>query len=85
MLHLEIKAVIYSFRICSNIMMFLESGIFYSDMYLYQLNTEYSLTVIVFWFSVFKVVDEKEGEIYCRNDTSVEMSLYVIESIVCVC
>ena len=69
----------------SNIMMFLESGIFYSDMYLYQLNTEYSLTVIVFWFSVFKVVDEKEGEIYCRNDTSVEMSLYVIESIVCVC
>ena len=65
--------------------MFLESGIFYSDMYLYQLNTEYSLTVIVFWFSVFKVVDEKEGEIYCRNDTSVEMSLYVIESIVCVC
>ena len=69
----------------SNIMMFLESGIFYSDMYLYQLNTEYSLTVIVFWFSVFKVVDEKEGEIDCRNDTSVEMSLYVIESIVCVC
>ena len=69
----------------SNIMMFLESGIFYSDMYLYQLNTEYSLTVIMFWFSVFKVVDEKEGEIYCRNDTSVEMSLYVIESIVCVC
>ena len=69
----------------SNIMMFLESGIFYSDMYLYQLNTEYSLTVIVFWSSVFKVVDEKEGEIYCRNDTSVEMSLYVIESIVCVC
>ena len=69
----------------SNIMMFLESGIFYSDMYLYQLNTEYSLTVIVFWFSVFKVVDEKEGEIYCRNDTSVEMSLYIIESIVCVC
>lgn len=55
-------------------------------MYLYQLNTEYSLTVIVFWFFVSKkLVDEKEGEIYYRNDTSVEISLYVIEPIVCVC
>ena len=53
-------------------------------MYLYQLNTEYSLTVIVFWFFVSKkLVDETEGEINCRNDTSVEISLYVIEPIVC--
>lgn len=42
-------------KVCySNVTMFLKTGIFDSDMYLYQLNVECSLTAIVFGFSVLE-------------------------------